>query len=530
MAPHFGFAQPVPPPPADEVARLIACDPSEAPDAAVPPSLVSLQAHGEQVELARLRYAAALDGRTIFAGDGARSAGAWLAARLGIAAKHASALVHDGRVLRHCAVTEAAWHTGRIGAAKARPLLRARDVHPRLFSEHEPGLIDAIEPLTVAQAVIVINRWKACATDIADHERHAAGCDGDPGGCGPDCGQQPDPADGNRFYLSATVNGRRVGELDLDATNGSLLETALEAWIDARWHDGTFHTDDGLHTAQRRALALVDLCCQSLPRDTNEPCDTEETVATDVPVPTTAEARSETDVPCDTDARDRRPGAVPSAQSRHGERRPSISLLLDAKTLFGLPIDNLDDLLARRCELADGTLIPLPTAQRLLCSASVQQFLTRITSQGTIETIGVTDRLRDATRQQRRAVRLRDGGCLFPGCTVPFDRCQIHHLTPYELDGPTLVNNLATLCSHHHHLVHEGRWRLWRTHDGQLHLVKPDRTYVPVVGHGQAPLPDRPPGTGPPPPAPLPIHHRTPSRPNAPPGDPPHNSEGNDRS
>lgn len=266
-----------------------------------------------------------------------------------------------------------------------------------------------------------------------------------------------------------------------------MLQSALDDWIDARWRDGTFHTDDGLQHSQRRALALLDLCCHDLP---HEPDDT----GPDGP---------EADAPDEPGS-----GAAPSAHTRHRQPRPSISLLLDAKTLAGQPIDGLEDLLSRRCELTNGTPIPLAAAQRLLCGATVHQFLTRIDEHGTIETLGITDLQRDATRRQRQALRLRDGGCVFPGCHVPFERCQIHHLTPYELDGPTLLVNLVPLCHHHHHLVHEGRWRLWRTTDGQLHLVKPDRTYVPVVGHGHHPRPEQPPGTGPPPPPPLPVHHR----------------------
>jgi len=498
MPPHFGFSEPPPSPSSDEVARLLGADLGATVDAAVAPSLLALQRHSEGVELARVRFVGLLDGRTIFAGDGARTARSWLAAQLGIAPAHATALVHDARALRHCPGTEAAWEAGRIGAAKARLLLRAHDVHPKLFAEHETGLVAAVEPLSVAQAAIAIGRWKACAKDLADHERHAPGCEGDSDACGEGCGQQPDPAQQNRLHLSAAYDGRRVGELDFDAINGAMLEAALQAWIDARWHDGTFTSDDGLQFSQRRALALIDLCCQDLRaqgESVDEPAD-EPTPGGAAP-PNTAAANAPSPS-----------GPAPRARSLHGEPRPSISLLIDAKTLLGCPIEDLEDLLTRRCELADGTPVALPTAQRLFCAARVQQFLTKATDHGQIETIGVTDTLRDATRQQRRALRLRDGGCVFPGCTVAFDRCQIHHLDPYELGGPTLLINLVTVCSHHHHLLHEGRWRLWRTEDHHLHLVKPDRTYVPVVGHGRTPRPDQPPGTGPQPPPPLPVHHR----------------------
>ena len=46
--------------------------------------------------------------------------------------------------------------------------------------------------------------------------------------------------------------------------------------------------------------------------------------------------------------------------------------------------------------------------------------------------------------------------------------------------------NLVLVCSFHHHLLHEGGWRLWRSvTDGMLHLRDPQGRYVPVVRHGR---------------------------------------------
>jgi len=131
------------------------------------------------------------------------------------------------------------------------------------------------------------------------------------------------------MHLSSTFGGRRVGDIDLDAVNGSRLEHSLQAWIDARWHEGTFHSDDGLLVAQRFALALVDLCCGDLPDD--------------IAVSGGFEPEPEPAAQADRDA-DRSNKPALQAQTRHGERRPSVSLLLVAKTLFGCPIEDLEDL------------------------------------------------------------------------------------------------------------------------------------------------------------------------------------------
>jgi hypothetical protein len=66
--------------------------------------------------------------------------------------------------------------------------------------------------------------------------------------------------------------------------------------------------------------------------------------------------------------------------------------------------------------------------------------------------------------------------CGFPGCETPFHRCDIHHVLPWELGGPTDLANLLPLCARHHHLVHELGWRLELAPDRQLTIRQPDGT------------------------------------------------------
>jgi hypothetical protein len=90
-----------------------------------------------------------------------------------------------------------------------------------------------------------------------------------------------------------------------------------------------------------------------------------------------------------------------------------------------------------------------------------------------------------ATRAQRKALRAMYATCAFEGCDVPFDRCQPHHVDPWEHGGATDLDNLIPVCHRHHHLVHEGRWRIEldptrRTltitrPDGVVHAVTPLR-------------------------------------------------------
>ena len=105
--------------------------------------------------------------------------------------------------------------------------------------------------------------------------------------------------------------------------------------------------------------------------------------------------------------------------------------------------------------------------------------------------------------------------CVGRGCEVPFDQCQIHHVRFWRNDGTTDIDNLAPLCSRHHHLAHEGGWTLTMTPDRYITWTRPDGTIdyqgtsIDRAPHGIRPPGSAPPGTAPP---------RTEPTRNAPPG------------
>ena len=83
---------------------------------------------------------------------------------------------------------------------------------------------------------------------------------------------------------------------------------------------------------------------------------------------------------------------------------------------------------------------------------------------------------RVANRAQRRALRAMYRTCGYPGCDVVFDRCDIHHVIEWLRHGSTDLHNLLPLCSTHHHLVHEGRWRLTLDKHRVITIHRPDGT------------------------------------------------------
>jgi Domain of unknown function (DUF222)/HNH endonuclease len=62
----------------------------------------------------------------------------------------------------------------------------------------------------------------------------------------------------------------------------------------------------------------------------------------------------------------------------------------------------------------------------------------------------------------RRALTVRDGGCIAAGCDRPASWTDAHHLTHWLHGGPTNLDNLVLICRIHHRAVHEGGWQLGR--------------------------------------------------------------------
>jgi hypothetical protein len=124
------------------------------------------------------------------------------------------------------------------------------------------------------------------------------------------------------------------------------------------------------------------------------------------------------------------------------------------------------------CETCDGAAIPPASIRRLVCQGRVTPVI--VDAHGVALDAGRT--IRHANRQQRRALRAMYRCCAFGDCDIVFDRCEIHHIVPWELGGPTDLINLLPLCSRHHQVVHEGGWRLELAADRLLTIFQPDGT------------------------------------------------------
>ena len=304
------------------------------------------------------------------------------------------------------------------------------------FAEDEADLVEVIAPLTVRQAHVVLRRWRELALARLDSSPD------DP---------PPDPEADNSVTVSPGFEGRRVVTGSLDPIAGAELENLVAAEVDRLFASGEFRADDGMSAGRRFAIAL-----RALVRRGSE------------------------------------------HTTERGTLRPSITIVVDAPTLLGLPVDATPGLLGRRCELADGTPIDLDRVLEQMESATVNVVLGRFATTGAFHPVGEVATSRSASARQRRMLGLRDQTCSFPGCEQRGEWTDAHHVDGWKATHETSVPRLVLLCRFHHRsVVHGDRgFTFTSDRDGQVQVTRPDGSLVPDAppGHKVEHDPDPPAG------------------------------------
>ena len=146
------------------------------------------------------------------------------------------------------------------------------------------------------------------------------------------------------------------------------------------------------------------------------------------------------------------------AEALKGGDRHQIVVHVDKETL--------DKRASGRCELDEGPAIPVETARRMSCDASKVE----ITEDEPGEPLNVGRKTRTIPPALHRALKSRDQGCVFPGCTHK-RYVDGHHIEHWADGGETKLSNLVSLCRFHHRAVHEGGVRVERCDDGAWRFV-----------------------------------------------------------
>ncbi|MGZ4768994.1 MAG: DUF222 domain-containing protein [Ilumatobacteraceae bacterium] len=151
-----------------------------------------------------------------------------------------------------------------------------------------------------------------------------------------------------------------------------------------------------------------------------------------------------------------------------GKVRTELTVLIDATTLLsGEHADTFVDL---------GVDIDLPVEaiRRMATSAAV---LTPVISAANGINLHLGRSKRLASRDQRRILRVMYPTCALPGCTVPFDKTEIHHIDWFGPDnGKTDIDDLAPICHTDHRHIHERRIAVSIDRQRNLTVTYPDGT------------------------------------------------------
>jgi hypothetical protein len=113
--------------------------------------------------------------------------------------------------------------------------------------------------------------------------------------------------------------------------------------------------------------------------------------------------------------------------------------------------------------------ISAKAVERLACDCAVTRII--LGSDSTVIDVGRAKRT--ISGPQRKALKVRDGGCTWPGCDRPVSMTEGHHLVHWIHNGPGNLPNLTLLCFRHHWMVHEGGWQIVRTDDGRMLTIPP---------------------------------------------------------
>ena len=153
---------------------------------------------------------------------------------------------------------------------------------------------------------------------------------------------------------------------------------------------------------------------------------------------------------------------------RDGTRALPGSSSYDATIVVHAPLHALS---SETCssEIAGGGLLHPDTVRKLACDSRLQVVLEG--ADGNALGIGLqSQKIPDWLRRQ---VFYRDGNtCTFPGCEMR-RFLHPHHVVHWGRQGPTDLDNLVTVCTTHHTLVHEGRWSVSLDPGGTVTWFRP---------------------------------------------------------
>ena len=239
---------------ADALDALVASDAANYGDGA---SIVELERLLARFESFVTEATAAFEVGEEWAGEGAKSAAAWISTRCRVPRAAAKRRVRLARTLRQLPAAARAWREGAIGADQAQAIASARRHRTEAAMAHdEEMLVAQAAELGFEDFARVLAYWKQLAdpdgAEAADEERKGA----------------------RNVFLESSLNGMWLGQMTLDPISGSIVANELNRLehelfeadcAEAKERLGrTARVDELARTSgQRRADAMVEMATRS---------------------------------------------------------------------------------------------------------------------------------------------------------------------------------------------------------------------------------------------------------------------------
>jgi hypothetical protein len=429
--------------------------------------LLAVFAQTGRLQVAGARLSTVVDDEGLWALEGARSFGHWLAAATGMPYVKARSVVACGRALRdHLPATLAAGLVGEVSLEQVQTMASVAATSEARCAALAAPAADCGEEFLLAHAQTegaegfrrLARRWAAAADPACDERGYKEACDRE------------------FLALSPTLGGFHLAGF-LTTEHGAVVGTALDAVMTPP------AAGDARTTQQRRAQALADVSRLVLDHGlvgTGAAVRPHLSVVVDfatlrraIQAPRAADVRVEQ--ARHRPASDEGHGAgsdegdgVRADQSRGASRELAGQQRGEEDELVEVPFDSAfrapaePGCLFRLAPVADverfavGEILgagPIPASvlARLACDSEVSRLVFGPDSQ----VINAGRGERSFAGPRRKAVIARDGHCRYPGCTAPPALGEIHHVDEWVRDhGETDINMGILLCWYHHDLIH----------------------------------------------------------------------------
>ena len=351
-----------------------------------------------------------------WAGDGIRSLAHWLNFKCGFGHLVAREKVRVARALRELPLIDAAFERGEISYSKVRAMTRVAT------PENEVELLNIARHGTAAHMERLVRAYRRCREQVAASPCELA------------------IRREERFYCYAEDDETMVFGGRVSVEQGRLLIEALDAMV--------AELDDDAVDAEPAG---------NVSAETNDPGANENVSA--------ETSGGEPDAKRPTPIRTRRATALVHIAEHYlatggSGARPLTSseayqVFIHVNANDASPDNRING--AHTAYTDDRRCLAPHVVRQLACDAARRTVLEN--DRGEVLNIG--RRSRTVPRRIAHALRIRDGGCRFPGCGQR-RWTDAHHIRHWADGGETSVDNLVTLCRYHHRSLHREEYRIER--------------------------------------------------------------------